>query len=93
MLFTLVFLPYDAYVSLDAIARTAVRVLWSKRNLLEWKTSSDAQRAARSDLTGFFRSMWFAPAVAERFRDKAERIAESLKLALFYRPGSSRLLA
>src|SRR6266566_3029057 len=33
----------------------------------------------------------FAPAVAERFRDKAERIAESLKLALFYRPGSSRL--
>jgi hemoglobin len=35
----------------------------------------------------------FAPAVAERFRDKAERIAESLKLALFYRPGSSRLSA
>ena len=30
----------------------------------------------------------FAPALAERFRDKAERIAESLKLALFYRPGS-----
>ena len=28
----------------------------------------------------------FAPPVAERFRDKADRIAESLKLALFYRP-------
>jgi cellobiose phosphorylase len=63
-LFTLVFLPYDAYVSLDAIARTGMRVLWSKRNLLEWKTSSDAQRAARSDLGGFFRSMWFAPVIA-----------------------------
>jgi hemoglobin len=28
----------------------------------------------------------FAPEAAARFRDKAERIAESLKLALFYRP-------
>jgi hemoglobin len=35
----------------------------------------------------------FAPVVAEQFRDKAERIAESLKLALFYRPGSSRARA
>jgi len=32
----------------------------------------------------------FVPAVAERFRDKADRIAESLKLALFYRPGAAR---
>jgi hemoglobin len=29
----------------------------------------------------------FAPALAAGFRAKAERIAESLKLALFYRPG------
>jgi len=35
----------------------------------------------------------FAPPVAERFRDKAERIAESLKLALFFRPGASRAQA
>ena len=33
-------------------------------------------------------SKLFAPAIAERFRDKAERIAESLKLALFFHPGS-----
>jgi hemoglobin len=31
----------------------------------------------------------FTPSVAVRFRDKAERIAESLKLALFYRPGAT----
>ncbi len=30
----------------------------------------------------------FAPPIAARFRDKADRIAESLKLALFYRPGA-----
>jgi hemoglobin len=35
----------------------------------------------------------FAPPIAERFRDKAERIAESLKLALFFRPGSRRIPA
>jgi hemoglobin len=29
----------------------------------------------------------FEDAVSEEFRSKAERIAESLKLALFYRPG------
>jgi hemoglobin len=29
----------------------------------------------------------FAPEQAAVFRDKANRIAESLKLALFYRPG------
>ena len=29
----------------------------------------------------------FAPTLAARFAAKAERIAESLKLALFYRPG------
>lgn len=32
----------------------------------------------------------FVPDLAARFRDKAERIAESLKLALFYRPGTAR---
>ena len=30
----------------------------------------------------------FAPAPAAQFRAKAERIAESLKLALFFRPGA-----
>jgi len=34
-----------------------------------------------------------AALVADRFRDKAERIAESLKLALFFRPGASRARA
>ncbi|MGH7139275.1 MAG: glycosyltransferase family 2 protein, partial [Pirellulales bacterium] len=63
-LFTLVFLAYDAYLSFDAIARTLVRVLWTKKNLLEWKTASSAERGAPEDLAGFFRTMWFVPAIA-----------------------------
>ena len=31
----------------------------------------------------------FAPAAAAQFRAKAERIADSLKLALFFRPGAA----
>ena len=63
-LFTLVFLPYDAYISLDAIVRTLFRVLWTKKKLLEWKTASSAERGAPDAPAGFYRTMCMAPAVA-----------------------------
>jgi len=63
-LFALVFLPYDAWISADAIARTLTRVLWTRRRLLEWKTSSGARRGVQANVGGFFRTMWFAPAMA-----------------------------
>ena len=61
--FALVCLPYEAYVSVSAIARTGVRVLVTKRRLLEWRTARDAQRA-RSGLLGTYAAMWAAPATA-----------------------------
>ncbi len=61
---TLAFLPFEAVISLDAIVRTLIRVHWTKSRLLEWKTSSDADRSARSDLRGFFQAMMVAPLVA-----------------------------
>lgn len=63
-IFTLAFLPYDVYMSLDAIIRTLYRVHWTQRNLLEWRTSSDADCSTRSDLRGFCRTMFFAPVSA-----------------------------
>src|SRR5262249_748651 len=33
---TLVFLPYDAFISLDAIGRTLLRLLITRKKLLEW---------------------------------------------------------
>ncbi len=62
--FSLIVLPYEAAVSLDAIVRTLFRLHWSKRGLLEWRTSSESERGARADLVGFFRTMRVAPAVA-----------------------------
>ncbi len=61
---TLAFLPYDAFVSLDAIGRTLLRVWITHRRMLEWQTSSDAERTARTDLAGFYATMWIAPTLA-----------------------------
>ncbi len=61
---TFVFLPYDAFISLDAITRTLVRLLVTKKRLLEWRTSSDSENATRVGLLGFHATMWIAPVVA-----------------------------
>ncbi len=63
-LLTLAFLPFDAYVSLDAIGRTLLRLLVTRKNLLQWRTSRDAEGAGRASLPGFYSKMWFAPAAA-----------------------------
>ena len=41
----LVFLPHQAVVSADAIIRTLWRLLLSRRNMLEWQTASQSERA------------------------------------------------
>jgi cellobiose phosphorylase len=62
--FALASLPYDAFISFDAIVRTASRLLVTGRKLLEWRTASDAQRSARTTLAGLYTSMWILPALA-----------------------------
>ncbi|MBA3386345.1 MAG: cyclic beta 1-2 glucan synthetase, partial [Chthoniobacterales bacterium] len=61
---TLAFLPYDAFISSDAIGRTLFRMVVTKKRLLEWQTSTDVARKAHSDLVGFYEKIWSAPAVA-----------------------------
>jgi len=62
--FTLVCLPYEAFFSLDAIVRTAWRLLIAHRRLLEWNPSSGPDRNDRDDLAGSCRTMWIAPVIA-----------------------------
>ncbi|MCK7494525.1 MAG: hypothetical protein MZW92_27690 [Comamonadaceae bacterium] len=50
--FTLVCLPYEAFFSLDAIVRTAWRMLITHKRLLEWNPSGDPDRNSRTDLVG-----------------------------------------
>ena len=61
---SLIFLPYEAWVSLDAVLRVAVRVLFTRRGLLEWQTARDADQNARTGLAAFWTTMWVAPWVA-----------------------------
>ncbi|EAQ78926.1 GH36-type glycosyl hydrolase domain-containing protein [Blastopirellula marina] len=61
---TLAFLPYETYISVDSIVRTLIRMTWTKRRLLEWRTSSDSERNADDSLVGAFRAMWVAPILA-----------------------------
>src|SRR5438477_4658175 len=61
---TLAFLPNDAFLSLTAIGRTLWRVFITRRYLLEWVTSGEVARSARTDLAGSYAAMWFAPAIA-----------------------------
>ena len=68
----LAFLPYEATVHLDAIVRTAWRMLVSHRRLLEWTPSAAAESehrrlgdlGGRAGLAASVRSMWIAPVVA-----------------------------
>jgi len=63
-LLTFVFLPYDAFISLDAIGRTLLRLFFTHKRLLEWQTSGDSERGADADLFAFYATMWIAPFVA-----------------------------
>ncbi len=62
--FTLACLPYEAYYSLDAIARTVWRMLVSRRRLLEWNPSSNEEANGAADAAAPWRAMWVAPTVA-----------------------------
>ncbi len=62
--FTLVCLPYEAFFSLDAIARTAGRMLLTRRRLLEWSPSSSRDQDNRTGLVASCRTMWIGPVVA-----------------------------
>lgn len=62
--FILVCLPYEAYFSLDAVGRTLWRMGITHKLLLQWNPSRESEKRRAADLTGSFRTMWFAPFMA-----------------------------
>ncbi|RPH47995.1 MAG: DUF3131 domain-containing protein, partial [Lysobacterales bacterium] len=65
-LLLLVFLPYDAAVAADAIARTLVRVFLTRRHLLQWTSAAHtSEELAAGDTRRFiWRQMRIAPILA-----------------------------
>lgn len=54
---TLGCLPYKAYVSAKAILKTLTRVMITHQHLLEWTTSEEAEKQAKSDLISYYNQM------------------------------------
>ena len=51
------FLPHKAYISFVAIAKTIYRINISKKHLLEWITSEQAEKQAKTDLLSYYNFM------------------------------------
>ncbi len=64
MLFALACLPFEMVFSLDAIIRTAFRMLVSRKRLLQWTPSSTADRQSTTSLFNSYETMWAAPMLA-----------------------------
>ena len=68
VVFELACLPYEAYYSLNAVMRTAWRMLVTRKRLLEWNPSREVDRElampGRNALAACLRSMWIAPFIA-----------------------------
>ena len=50
-------LPDKAYYTLNAISKTIYRMFVSKKHLLEWTTSEDAEKLAKTDLISYYSNM------------------------------------
>ncbi|MEI9866563.1 MAG: hypothetical protein WDN00_18815 [Limisphaerales bacterium] len=59
-----VFLAHDAIISLDAVVRTLGRLAFTRRHLLEWQTTNEAERQHSGRLKSFFMTMCGAPLLA-----------------------------
>ncbi|HEX7369100.1 MAG TPA: glucoamylase family protein [Rhodanobacteraceae bacterium] len=62
--FAIATLPFEAWLNLDAIARSAARLLFTRKRLLEWTPMTDAVRGAANSLFAYLRLMWVSPAMA-----------------------------
>ena len=62
--FTIACLPYEAFISLDAIARTAVRMLITHKRLLEWSPTNGPDDKHPDTFASSYYCMWSAPALA-----------------------------
>ena len=62
-IFTLACLPFEAWFSLDAIVRTAWRMVFIHKLMLEWNPSGEIARSNRTDISATLRVMWIAPLI------------------------------
>lgn len=59
-----VFLPFNAWLSMDAIFRTLYRITISRRNLLQWKTSAYVESSINKKIIGYISYMFMGSIIA-----------------------------
>lgn len=52
------FIPYQAYITFDAIVRVFVRLIFTKKNLLEWKSFNEVEKETNNLLLNYLISMF-----------------------------------
>lgn len=55
---TFSFLPYQCYVTLDAIFKALVRLIFTKKYLLEWKSFQEVEKASDKNIKQYFQKMY-----------------------------------
>ena len=55
--FEIMFLPYKAYVSLNAIIKTIYRMAITKKHMLEWMTAEEVEKQAKTDIVSYYKTM------------------------------------
>ena len=53
--------PYKAYLSFKSISKTIYRLIITHKNLLEWTTSEEAEKIAKTDLMSYYKNMLINP--------------------------------
>jgi len=51
-------LPFKAYTSAKSISKALYRSKISHKNMLEWTTSEEAEKLARTDISTYYKTMW-----------------------------------
>ncbi len=58
------FLPYETYITVDAIVRTIIRVVFTKKKLLEWETAAEGEKGTDENAADYWKKMRAAPILA-----------------------------
>ena len=51
-------IPFKAYISLKSICTSIYRMNFSKKKLLEWMTSEEAEKASKDDVLSYYKNMY-----------------------------------
>ena len=54
---TFIIFPFKAWISIVAILKTLYRVFLSKKHMLEWMTSEEAEKNSKKDIFNYFKEM------------------------------------